>query len=142
MRKNFVLLCSLLALLIMAADIKADAKASDAPKRDFANVVLFVHFSGTNASSDASYFADKGNRDKIISYYNGTHGRSMTNYLKTVSYGKFQIHNIFPQDDGTKITSCQVTVTEKEAQEKNVDSVIIEQVLKENSRHKQQFDRL
>lgn len=130
MRKNFVLLCSLLALLIMAADIKADAKASDAPKRDFANVVLFVHFSGTNASSDAAYFADKGNRDKIISYYNGTHGRSMTNYLKTVSYGKFQIHNIFPQDDGTKITSCQVTVTEKEAQEKNVDSVIIEQVLK------------
>lgn len=130
MRKKLIVSCILISLLTGIINIKADAKASDAPKREFCNVVLFAHFSGNNASEGAAYFADKSNRDKIISYYNGTHGRSMTNYLKTVSYGKFQIHNIFPQDDGTKITSCQVSVTEKEAQEENVDTIIIEQVLK------------
>ena len=129
MRKKLIVSCILISLLAGIFDIRTDAKASDIQKRDFANVVLFAHFSGSKASEDAAYFAKKENRDKIIKYYNGEHGRSMKNYLKTVSYGKFEIHNIFPQDNGTSIKSCQLSMTEKEAQEKNVDSLIIEQVL-------------
>lgn len=130
MRKKLVLSCMLLVMLIGTISMRAEAKASDTPKRDFANIVLFAHFSGENAQEDAAYFAKKENRDKIISYYNGTHGRSMTNYLKTVSYGKFQIHNIFPQDDGTKITSYGLSMSEKEAQSKNIDSTIIEEIIR------------
>lgn len=131
MRKKIIASCILISLLAGIFDISTYAKASDIQKRDFANVVLFAHFSGNNASSDAAYFANKTNRDKIIKYYNGEHGRSMKNYLKTVSYGKFEIHNIFPQDNGTAIKSCQLSMSEKEAQEKNVDSMVIEQVLKQ-----------
>lgn len=129
MRKKIVVLCLFLSLFIAAADIKAEARASDIPKREFANVVLFAHFSGENAQADAAYFSNKENRDKIISYYNGSHGRSMTKYFDTVSYGKFGVHNIFPQDDGTKITSCQLSITEKEAQQNNVDSSVIKQLV-------------
>lgn len=131
MRKKLIISCILISLLAGIFDIRTDAKASDIQKRDFANVVLFAHFSGSKASEDAAYFAEKENRDKIIKYYNGGHGRSMKNYLKTVSYGKFEIHNIFPQDNGTSIKSCQLSMTEKEAQEKNVDTMVIEQVLKQ-----------
>lgn len=130
MRRKIAASCLLLLFLVGFMNIKTYAKVSDIQKREFANIVLFAHFSGSNVSEDAAYFSEKGNRDKIINYYNGDHGRSMTNYLKKVSYGKFEIHNIFPQDNGAAIQSCQVSVTEKEAQEKNVDSIIIEQVLK------------
>ena len=85
MRKKIIASCILISLLAGIFDISTYAKASDIQKRDFANVVLFAHFSGNNASSDAAYFANKTNRDKIIKYYNGEHGRSMKNYLKTVS---------------------------------------------------------
>ena len=54
---------------------------------------------------------------------------SIGNRLQIIFHGKFEIHNIFPQDNGTSIKSCQLSMTEKEAQEKNVDSLIIEQVL-------------
>ena len=112
MKKRFILSGLFLFIMLTVMDIKAEAKASDIPRTEYANVVLFAHFSGENAQADAAYFAKKENRDRIISYYNGSHGRSMTRYLDTVSYGKFGIRNIFPQDDGTKIISCQVTVTE------------------------------
>ncbi len=130
MRRKIIFLCIMLCCFIGIADIRVEAKASDAKRREYANIVLFAHFSGENADADAAYFTKKENRDKIIKYYNGNYGRSMKNYLETVSYGKFEVHNIFPQDDGTKITSCKLTVTEKEALEKDVDITVIEQVLK------------
>lgn len=129
MKKRFILSGLFLFIMLTVMDIKAEAKASDIPRTEYANVVLFAHFSGENAQADAAYFAKKENRDRIISYYNGSHGRSMTRYLDTVSYGKFGIRNIFPQDDGTKIISCQVTVTEEEAQKNNVDTMIIQQLV-------------
>lgn len=129
MGKRLVLSCMLLVMLVGMVNIRAEAKASDTPKKDYANIVLFAHFSGENAQEDAAFFANKENRDKIISYYNGSHGRSMTNYLKTVSYGKFQIHNIFPQDDGEKITSYGLSMSEKDAQSSNIDSRIIEEII-------------
>lgn len=130
MKKRLIFSCILFVFFVGMTSIKAEAKASDTPKKDFANIVLFAHFSGENAQEDAAFFTNKENRDKIINYYNGTHGRSMTNYLKTVSYGKFQIHNIFPQDDGTKITSYGLSMSEKDAQSKNIDSSIIEEIIK------------
>lgn len=130
MRRKLLFLCIMLSCFIGITELKVEAKASETKRREYANVVVFAHFSGANAEADAQYFTQKENYDKILKYYNGNYGRSMTNYLETVSYGKFGIHNIFPQDDGTKIISYKVSVTEKEAQQKNVDSTIIEEVLR------------
>ena len=46
MRKKLIVSCILISLLAGIFDIRTDAKASDIQKRDFANVVLFAHFSG------------------------------------------------------------------------------------------------
>ena len=97
----------LLAVLVMLSNfpIISYAKASVTSEQNFANVVLFAHFRGDNASADAKFFVD--NRDKIIKLYDGSYGRSLTNYLKTISYDKFHVKNIFPQDDGQKIISLK-----------------------------------
>lgn len=99
----------ILLILIMWGGIKAEnavyAKASEAKEENFANIVLFAHFAGENSEQDKKYFEE--NRNEIIKLTDGTHGRSATNYLNTISYGKFHLKNIFPQDDGTKITSYE-----------------------------------
>ena len=107
----------ILLILIMWGGIKAEnavyAKASEAKEENFANIVLFAHFAGENSKQDAKYFEE--NRNEIIKLYDGTHGRSATNYLNTISYGKFHLKNIFPQDDGTKITSYELKTDKSSA---------------------------
>lgn len=106
----------------------SEAKATDIEDTNFANVVLFAHFAGDTADEDKKYFED--NRDEIIKLYDGSHGRSATNYLNTISYGKFHLKNIFPQDDGKKITSYELNIDKKLAYTMNVDSLIIDELIK------------
>lgn len=103
------------------------AKTSNNTPTHFANIVLFAHFSGDHTDSDASWFTN--NRNSIIKYYNGTHGRSFTNYMKSISYNQFFVHNIFPQDTGTKILSHQLSFSESEIQDYTKDGVIIKEVM-------------
>ena len=76
----------LLVILAIWGRIKTEnevqAKASNKKEENFANIVLFAHFAGENSEQDAKYFKD--NRDEIIKLYDGTHGRSATNYLNTI----------------------------------------------------------
>ena len=122
----------ILLILIMWGGIKAEnavyAKASEAKEENFANIVLFAHFAGENSEQDKKYFEE--NRNEIIKLYDGTHGRSATNYLNTISYGKFHLKNIFPQDDGTKITSYELKTDKSSAYQRNVDSLIIDELIK------------
>ena len=106
----------------------SEAKATDIEDTNFANVVLFAHFTGDTADEDKKYFED--NRNEIIKLYDGSHGRSATNYLNTISYGKFHLKNIFPQDDGKKITSYELNIDKKLAYTMNVDSLIIDELIK------------
>lgn len=119
----------LLAVLVMLSNfpIISYAKASVTSEQNFANVVLFAHFRGDNASADAKFFVD--NRDKIIKLYDGSYGRSLTNYLKTISYDKFHVKNIFPQDDGQKIISYELPFEASSAYNGNIDYSIIEQMI-------------
>lgn len=106
----------------------SEAKATNIEETDFANVVLFAHFAGDTAEEDKKYFEE--NRDEIVKLYDGSHGRSVTNYLNTISYGKFHLKNIFPQDDGNKITSYELHVNKELAYTMNVDSLIIDELIK------------
>lgn len=121
----------LLVILAIWGGIKTEnevqAKASNKKEENFANIVLFAHFAGENSEQDEKYFKD--NRDEIIKLYDGTHGRSATNYLNTISYGKFHLKNIFPQDDGKKITSYELKTDKNSAYQRNVDSLIIDELI-------------
>ncbi len=120
----------LLVILAIWGGIKQKMRYKQSIKQkeeNFANIVLFAHFAGENSEQDAKYFKD--NRDEIIKLYDGTHGRSATNYLNTISYGKFHFKNIFPQDDGKKITSYELKTDKNSAYQRNVDSLIIDELI-------------
>lgn len=107
-----------------------EARVSQEKPKEMANIVLFAHFSGDNAEEDAAWFADKTNRDNIISYYEGSTGRSFSNYIDAISYGKLKVHNIFPQDNGTGIESYCLSLSAESARKGNVDGSIIEELIR------------
>lgn len=127
--KKILVILSMLVLMIFVPKCNtAFAKASDIDEENFANVVLFAHFAGDKAQEEAEYF--EKNRNKIIGLYDGSQGRSVTNYLNTISYGKFHLKNIFPQDDGEKITSYELKIDKNLAYQMNIDSQIIQEMIK------------
>lgn len=100
------------------------ARAADA--KDYANVVVFAYFKGD--AEGASYF--QTNRAKILGLYDGAKNRSFTNYLSAVSYGKLHVKNYFPQDDGTTLSACALSVTEASVQAGgNMDTTIVSEIL-------------
>lgn len=100
------------------------ARAADA--KDYANVVVFAYFKGD--AEGASYF--QTNRAKILGLYDGAKNRSFTNYLSAVSYGKLRVKNYFPQDDGTTLSACALSVTEASVQAGgNMDTTIVSEIL-------------
>ena len=90
--KKIKYLVIFLFLLILFPN-KTNAKVSDKQTENYANIVVFAYFNGEDEEVDRHYLIDNGN--KIIDLYNGTNGRSVTNYLKSISYGKFNIQNIY-----------------------------------------------
>jgi M6 family metalloprotease-like protein len=70
----------------------------------FANVILFVDFEDTNHDSHGTscFSASLDNTSgtsKIFQYFNGDneYERGLKPYLKNISYGQFEVQNIFPQ---------------------------------------------
>lgn len=103
------------------------AETAGSSVQQFTNIVLFAQFAGDNADTDAQFFSD--NREKLIEYYNGDYAWSLTNYLSAISYGQFQVQNLFPQDNGTMLQSYTLSITEEQAQSGSVDDVIIQELL-------------
>ena len=53
--------------------------------------------------------------------YNGTNELAVKGYLNKVSYGKFNLKNIFPQYDGTKIIPFELPFTSDGLDKNNLD---------------------
>ena len=83
------------------------AKSSDKPKENFANVIFLAYFKG---DTEGKEYLEK-NTTKIMEMYNGTNELAVKGYLNKVSYGKFNLKNIFPQYDGTKIIPFELPFT-------------------------------
>lgn len=105
------------------------ADLADLEGKNYSNIVLFAYFQ--DQPDGAAYFSDTTKVSKILDMYNGSHGRSFTNYMSTISYGKFQVMNVFPQydaEDGT-INAARLTINSSDAMNGNIDSSILSQVL-------------
>ncbi len=127
MHKKWIIAFLVLSLCFIQMPISY-AKANQ-NKTDFANVVLFVCFEDDGGDA---YFHDSTKVEGIMNDYNGSHGRSLTNYLSTISYGQFSIHNIFPQyDESQKIINAYElpNTLREEAQKENVDAKIIDEII-------------
>lgn len=104
--------------------VSSAAKISDSGVKKVANIVLFGYFSDTTADEASAFFTE--NSDEIMKILDGSHGRSFKNYIDSISYGKMQIENIFPQYSGGVITPAQIGFTEAYAESRNCDVQIVE----------------
>ena len=79
------------------------ARAAEQPPRDFANLVLFAYFSdepNKDYFNQPSAQPGKSRAQALMELYDGQQGRSFRQYMNTISGGRFQVHNLFPQWDG------------------------------------------
>ena len=126
MRRLLIVVCVLSMFFIDLNQVHGKANTL---KENFSNVVLFAQFSGENQEEDKAFFKDEKNTQEIIKIYNGTHGRSFQQYMKSISYDQFHVHNIFPQYDGTSINSYTLSLTANQTKNKYADALIISELL-------------
>lgn len=120
---------TLLFILFASCPILVNAKASSKPSESFANLVFFAYFDGTSdeIKEDIKYYEDKNT--SLIEYYDGSGKRSLTNYLKEISYGKFNVKNILPQLENGIIKPLKFNIDIKDSYERNNDTLLIEQIM-------------
>lgn len=96
---------------------------------NFANLVLFAYFNDQESEA-SSFYKDPAKAGELYSYYEGSNGRSFKNYIRTISYGKMRVLDVFPQydpDTGT-INAAKLPYNSSEAY-KNIDTAIIDAVI-------------
>ena len=123
-RISAMVLCSFLILTTIVSPIQA--KSSNKQTQHFANVVIFAYFHDDTTNE----FADQANIKKIMEHFDGTSKRSFKNYMSEISYGQFEVHNVFPQYDGTTLQPYEIkNTTSAEAKASNLDYQIINEIL-------------
>ena len=96
------------------------------PKQQSANIVVFAYFK----DDQTNFFDSQDNIKMIMDCYDGENQRSFKNYMNNISYGQYEIKNIFPQYDGTKVTPYEIkSTTSAIASTSNVDSKIISEII-------------
>ena len=108
--KRFLAVFLAVSLLISALPgFYSEAAAVPAGVQEFANVVVFVQFVPLTEKNFV-----QGKENQIMEMWNGTsESGSLAGYLNAISYGRFKVHNIFPQYDqvGNSITPYVVADT-------------------------------
>lgn len=120
-----VVLCA--ALMFTCFPLSVFAKASDSENKKETNIVLFGYFNNYTADEANEYY--KTNLASIMKIIDGSNGRSFKNYIKSISYGKLEIENIFPQYSGGNIVPVNVGVSEDDANVMNYDVSVIDALL-------------
>lgn len=94
--KRFLSVILAVCLLVSALPgLYSEAAAVPGGVQEFANVVVFVQFVPLSKKNFV-----QGRENEIMEMWNGSSAASsFAGYLNAISYGRFQVHNIFPQYD-------------------------------------------
>ena len=124
-------IATLLALVLCmspSGGLLLPARAEDQPPQDFANLVLFAYFSdepNKDYFNQPSAQPGRTRAQALMELYDGPQGRSFRQYMGTISGGRFQVHNLFPQWDGQALTACELPFTRQQAQTGSIDAAIL-----------------
>ena len=121
-------LLTLVLCMVPAGGLLLPARAAEPPPRDFANLVLFAYFSdepNKDYFNQPSAQPGKSRAQALMELYDGQQGRSFRQYMNTISGGRFQVHNLFPQWDGQTLTACELPFTRQQAQTGSIDASIL-----------------
>lgn len=121
-RAAAVILCVIIVMTCFP--LSAFAKVSNAENKKEANIVLFGYFNNYTQEEANEYYNEK--LADIMKIIDGSNGRSFKNYIKSISYGKLEIENIFPQYSDGKIVPVNVGVSESDANVRNYDVSVID----------------
>ena len=116
-------------LLCTALPISAQAKTTGNKTVNKANIVLFGYFADDTQTAADAYFNQYAG--ELVGYIDGSFGRSLKNYLSSISYGQLQMKNTIPQYDGTTVHALPVPVKESDALVQNLDTQIIESLIRQ-----------
>lgn len=125
-KRGLVLLLTVI-LLCTALPVSAQAKTTGNKVVNKANIVLFGYFADDTQTAADAYFDQYAG--ELVGYIDGSFGRSLKNYLSTISYGQLQMENTIPQYDGTTVHALQVPVSESDALTQNLDTQILESLI-------------
>lgn len=126
MKKIIILMVSIFMLIPQNILVKAE-ESNTSSTQDFANIVVFAHFSDDTQDDADTYFNSKYATFK--KYFDGSNGQSLKSYMSTISQGKFSLHNYFPQEVGGKITSVALKETMDKGKTEMIDQSIVDQVV-------------
>ena len=127
-KRGLALLLTMI-LLCTALPISAQAKTTGNKTVNKANIVLFGYFADDTQTAADAYFDQYAG--ELVGYIDGSFGRSLKNYLNSISYGQLQMKNTIPQYDGTTVHALQVPVKESDALVQNLDTQIIESLIRQ-----------
>ena len=127
-KRGLALLLTMI-LLCTALPISAQAKTAGNKTVNKANIVLFGYFADDTQTAADAYFDQYAG--ELVGYIDGSFGRSLKNYLSSISYGQLQMKNTIPQYDGTTVHALQVPVKESDALVQNLDTQIIESLIRQ-----------
>ena len=126
MLKKVRIVVLIIAIIVTATiPVLVGAKRSEKAKQDFANVVFFAYFRGDTEGKE--YLIN--NYQDFVKMYEGEGNLSVKGYLNKVSYGKFNLINIFPQYDGKQLVPIELPCTAEDAEKSNVDYTIINTII-------------
>lgn len=118
-------LFTLVLCMVPTGGLLLPARAAEQPPRDFANLVLFAYFSdepNKDYFNQPSTQPGKSRAQALMELYDGQQGRSFRQYMNTISGGRFQVHNLFPQWDGQTLTACELPFTRQQAQPGSINA--------------------
>jgi len=78
-------------LLCTALPISAQAKTTGNKTVNKANIVLFGYFADDTQTAADAYFDQYAG--ELVGYIDGSFGRSLKNYLSSISYGQLHMEN-------------------------------------------------
>ncbi len=136
MKKTISAIILIVIIGLITIPLTTNAKTSEKEKESFANVVLFAYFKGDEEGRD--YLIN--NTQNILEMYNGTGELSVKGYLNKISYGKFELKNIFPQYDGKTIIPFELPCTKEGADKNNLDYTIIHSLIESTPSIKDNLD--
>ena len=70
-----------------------------------ANIVLFGYFADDTQTAADAYFDQYAG--ELVGYIDGSFGRSLKNYLSSISYGQLQMKNTIPSTTAPRCTPCK-----------------------------------
>ena len=112
MLKKVRIVVLIIAIIVTATiPVLVGAKSSEKAKQDFANVVFFAYFRGDTEGKE--YLIN--NYQDFVKMYEGEGNLSVKGYLNKVSYGKFNLINIFPQYDGKQLVTIDLPCKSEDA---------------------------